>query len=276
MRPLLTPFRASPQRLIEDFTGAKPWTKAWKTFAVWQRTRGEADAWEKEVQDRASKGETHAAGDLVDLRLPVVEREDTPDSTRIDADDPEVSAVWGAIHGHVYKRPVDVFEDWEPLALVCESIVVVDKYAVSLEGPREGDEKYAQRGLRKFTKFLDKIARDPRRQAPPAFNVRFVTSKQILDETIRDARRQRADASDVATNRLLGWKANCAPAVDIKADVLDEATVGPMHDRYIIFTSRTSRWCFALGRGISAFVNEHTPLSVSLVSEIPVHWLGKE
>lgn len=275
MSRLLTPFRASTLRLIEDYVGGKDWVAAWRTFAVWQRTRAEAEAWETEVQKRAWSGETVADRDLVELRLPAVECDPSSITVRPEADDPEVSAVWGMIHGHVYERPVDVFEDWEPLALVCDRIVVVDKYAVSREAPREGDETYAERGLIAFTRFLDGVARDPRRQVPPAFDVRFVTSKKVLDRNTKASQRQRLGASDEATSRLRGWMASHAPAVTITADVLDEDSpgVGPMHDRYIIFSSPTSRWSFALGRGISAFANEHTPLSVSLVSKVPLRWL---
>ena len=275
MSRLLTPFRASSQRVVEDYIGGKAWVQAWRTSAVWERTRAEAEAWDKEVQERAERGEVVDERDLVDLRLPTVEREERLISNGNDVEDPEISAVWGTIHGHVYEHPKDVFADWRPLAIVCDRVVVVDKYAVSHEAPREGDQTYAQSGLIAFMEFLDGVAMDPRRPGPQAFDVRFVTSKKVLERNTKLNQRERRDASDEATSRLRSWKGSHAPSVTIRADVLDEDSpgVGAMHDRYIMFISATSRWSFALGRGISAFANEHTPLSVSLVGWVPERWL---
>lgn len=274
MSRLLTHFTASASRVVKDYRAEKPWLEAWRRSAVWVRTPEEAETWTRVTQALAETGDRANDRELVDLRLPTLDRPLGVEGVGATNDDPEISNIWGAIHGHVYSCPKDVFDDWRPLALVSERVVVVDKYAVSLEKPREGDEAYAQSGLVAFAEFLDQVARDERRVGPAAFALRFVTSKKILETPPVKRKNQRAAESD-AEIRLRAWMGACAPSVNLEARVLDENDpgTGPMHDRYIIFISPTTCWRFALGRGISAFANEDTPLSVSLVANVPEKWL---
>jgi len=279
MNRLLGGFRANAAALAQAYVDDERWVEAWQRRAIWIRSDRDAGEWLAEVSERiANIGSRIRDQELADLLLPtVLEQSDVPPEHRR-AGLIDLSSLWGNVHGHVYENPEDVFDDWRPIAMVSEQIIVVDKYAASLSCEMAGDATYAQKGLMRFLSFLDEISDSTERSTTLGlrFMLRFVTSKQGTSATNNKRFKELRGYGASAVERLNMWKGDFGKSVDIDVVILDEEEVGvgPMHDRFIQFIGKGAKWNFALGRGISAFANRESPLTVALVSEIPARWVS--